>query len=122
MSRIRFCEHAYNIRSALLNLVFSLAFPQVYPTASSAASAAVNIPLPKLYAFSMMWTLNARQEIRENIGQNIRLKTIAVSQSTDEVRPTDILSCPRWPMYLLQNASSGRSKLPQLEEMAFAVS
>jgi hypothetical protein len=52
------------IRSALMNFVFCLAFPTYYPTGRLMTSAGVNIVLSKFYAFSMMWTLNARAEIR----------------------------------------------------------
>ncbi|KAJ7089636.1 hypothetical protein C8R44DRAFT_892319 [Mycena epipterygia] len=49
---------------ALLNFVTSVAFPLVYPTARVDASTASNLSLPNFYAFSMMWTLNARNSIR----------------------------------------------------------
>ncbi|OCB85766.1 hypothetical protein A7U60_g7117 [Sanghuangporus baumii] len=45
---------------ALCNLIFS----QVYGGESKLVSAAFNMALPKLYAISMMWTLNARRAIR----------------------------------------------------------
>lgn len=46
--------------SAMLNLIFS----QIYPGTSKIISTAFNQMLPKLYAISMMWTLNARRSIR----------------------------------------------------------
>ncbi|KAJ6562534.1 hypothetical protein B0H19DRAFT_1260104 [Mycena capillaripes] len=49
---------------AFINFIFSLTFPNVYPGARATASTASNIVLPKLYALSMMWTLNARRRIR----------------------------------------------------------
>ncbi|KAF7360611.1 hypothetical protein MVEN_00792600 [Mycena venus] len=52
---------------ALINFFFSLAYPHVYPGARAAASTPWNIVLPKLYAFSMMWTLNARESIRAGL-------------------------------------------------------
>ncbi|KAJ7704190.1 hypothetical protein B0H14DRAFT_3526764 [Mycena olivaceomarginata] len=42
------------------NFVFSVRFPDMYPGGRSSAAMAWNMVLPKLYAFSMMWTLNAR--------------------------------------------------------------
>ena len=51
--------------SAMLNLVFS----QVYSGSNKLISTAFNQALAKLYAFSMMWTLNARAELRRNMNQ-----------------------------------------------------
>ncbi|KAI5116714.1 hypothetical protein M0805_003226 [Coniferiporia weirii] len=45
---------------AMLNLVFS----QIYSGEDRLVSAAFNTALPKIYAISMMWTLNARRSIR----------------------------------------------------------
>ncbi|KAJ7726845.1 hypothetical protein DFH07DRAFT_970374 [Mycena maculata] len=56
---------------ALLNFVVALTFPNVYPSARSMASAAPNIVLPKLYAFSMMWTLNARRQLRASLSDTV---------------------------------------------------
>ncbi|KAF7354085.1 hypothetical protein MVEN_01095900 [Mycena venus] len=48
-------------QSAMFNLVFS----QMYTSSKAAlVSTAFNMALPKLYAVSMMWTLNARHTIR----------------------------------------------------------
>ncbi|KAJ7126316.1 hypothetical protein C8R44DRAFT_781582 [Mycena epipterygia] len=102
--RLTFQTAAPATTCALLNLVFSLSFPRVYPAARSAASVGVNIPLSKLYAFSMMWILNARHEIRER-GQNVRLGTVAVSHSS----------------YSAEHTSSGRPRSPEVEEMTFTV-
>ena len=44
--------------------MFNLVFSQVYPDGSKLISSAFNQTLPKLYAFSMMWTLNARRDLR----------------------------------------------------------
>jgi hypothetical protein len=44
--------------------MFNLIFSQLYPGDHKLISSAFNQALPKLYAFSMMWTLNARREIR----------------------------------------------------------
>jgi hypothetical protein len=48
------------LSSAMLNLIFS----QAFPGAESIISTIFNMALPKLYAISMMWTLNARRTIR----------------------------------------------------------
>ncbi|KAJ7890253.1 hypothetical protein B0H13DRAFT_2666030 [Mycena leptocephala] len=52
---------------AFVNFVVSLTFPNVYPSARIFAATTFNIVLPKLAAFSMMWTLNARQHIRSTL-------------------------------------------------------
>ena len=44
----------------MLNLVFS----QIYKGENKLISTAFNQGLAKLYAFSMMWTLNARSDLR----------------------------------------------------------
>ncbi|KAJ7723502.1 hypothetical protein DFH07DRAFT_1005273 [Mycena maculata] len=49
---------------SLINFVLSYTFPAVIPGARPTSSIATNIIFPKLYAVSMMWTLNARQDIR----------------------------------------------------------
>ncbi|KAJ7458637.1 hypothetical protein B0H11DRAFT_2242874 [Mycena galericulata] len=46
--------------AAMFNLIFS----QVYPGGVAIISTAFNMALPKLYAISMLWTLNARRVIR----------------------------------------------------------
>jgi hypothetical protein len=54
------CQPKSNaIPSAMLNLIFS----QIYGS-DKIISTAFNQALPKLYACSMMWTLNARRDIR----------------------------------------------------------
>ncbi|KAI5121052.1 hypothetical protein M0805_008628 [Coniferiporia weirii] len=45
---------------AMLNLIFS----QIYVGSNKLVSSAFNMALPKIYAISMMWTLNARRSIR----------------------------------------------------------
>ncbi|KAJ7728430.1 hypothetical protein DFH07DRAFT_222701 [Mycena maculata] len=55
---------------ALTNFIFYLTFPEVYPLSRGLASMATNIVLPKLYAFSMMWTLNVRRDIRTAFGDD----------------------------------------------------
>ncbi|KAJ7897424.1 hypothetical protein B0H13DRAFT_2521811 [Mycena leptocephala] len=52
---------------AFVNFVVSLTFPNVYPSSRIFAATTFNIVLPKLAAFSMMWTLNARQHIRSTL-------------------------------------------------------
>ncbi|KAF9011950.1 hypothetical protein BDQ17DRAFT_1345170 [Cyathus striatus] len=49
---------------AALCAMFNLIFSQVYPGDDKLVSTAFNMALPKLYAFSMMWTLNARRTLR----------------------------------------------------------
>ncbi|KAJ6452389.1 hypothetical protein C8R47DRAFT_998102 [Mycena vitilis] len=44
--------------------MFNLVFSQVYPGSENLVSTAFNMALPKVYAVSMMWTLNARRDIR----------------------------------------------------------
>ncbi|KAJ7890254.1 hypothetical protein B0H13DRAFT_2531306 [Mycena leptocephala] len=56
---------------AFVNFVVSLTFPNVYPSARAFAATAFNIVLPKLAAFSMMWTLNARQHIRSTLHPHV---------------------------------------------------
>ncbi|KAF8071610.1 hypothetical protein FPV67DRAFT_884124 [Lyophyllum atratum] len=53
---------------AALCAMFNLIFSQVYSGDDRLISTAFNQALPKLYAFSMMWTLNARRKIRKNSG------------------------------------------------------
>jgi hypothetical protein len=43
--------------------MFNLIFSQIYEGDDKLISSAFNQALPKLYAFSMMWTLNARRDI-----------------------------------------------------------
>ncbi|KAF9053848.1 hypothetical protein BDZ89DRAFT_938948 [Hymenopellis radicata] len=49
---------------AALCAMFNLIFSQLYSSNDKLISTAFNQALPKLYAVSMMWTLNARREIR----------------------------------------------------------
>ncbi|KAJ7449127.1 hypothetical protein B0H11DRAFT_2241515 [Mycena galericulata] len=49
---------------AALCAMFNLIFSQIYPGGVAIISTAFNMALPKLYAVSMMWTLNARKSIR----------------------------------------------------------
>jgi len=49
---------------AAICAMFNLIFSQIYEGDDKLISSAFNQALPKLYAFSMMWTLNARREIR----------------------------------------------------------
>lgn len=44
--------------------MFNLMFSQMYPGEEKIVSTAFNQALPKLYAMSMMWTLNARGGMR----------------------------------------------------------
>ncbi|KAF7304089.1 hypothetical protein MIND_00640400 [Mycena indigotica] len=45
---------------SIIAFAFSLRFPDPYPTARSQACIGVNMVLCKVWAFSVMWTLNAR--------------------------------------------------------------
>ncbi|KAJ7918422.1 hypothetical protein B0H13DRAFT_2321389 [Mycena leptocephala] len=49
---------------AALCAMFNLIFSQTYSGNDAIISTAFNMALPKLYAISMMWTLNARRTIR----------------------------------------------------------
>ncbi|KAJ7182398.1 hypothetical protein C8R43DRAFT_1144349 [Mycena crocata] len=49
---------------AAICAMFNLIFSQINPGGSGIISTAFNMALPKLYAISMMWTLNARRTIR----------------------------------------------------------
>ncbi|GLB44863.1 hypothetical protein LshimejAT787_1802000 [Lyophyllum shimeji] len=53
---------------AALCAMFNLLFSQLYSGQVKLISVAFNQMLPKLYAFSMMWTLNARRSIRATGG------------------------------------------------------
>jgi hypothetical protein len=48
--------------------MFNLVFSQVYSGNDKLISTGFNQILPKLYGFSMMWTLNARMNIRQGTG------------------------------------------------------
>ncbi|KAJ7142632.1 hypothetical protein C8R44DRAFT_602882 [Mycena epipterygia] len=58
--RLTFQTAAPAALCAMFNLIFSL----LYTADQALISTAFNMPLPKLYAMSMMWTLNARRRIR----------------------------------------------------------
>jgi hypothetical protein len=49
---------------AAICAMFNLVFSQVYSGNDNLVSTGFNQALPKLYGFSMMWTLNARRNIR----------------------------------------------------------
>ncbi|KAJ7507289.1 hypothetical protein B0H11DRAFT_1971057 [Mycena galericulata] len=49
---------------AAICAMFNLIFSQVYTGSQALISTAFNMALPKLYAISMLWTLNARRTIR----------------------------------------------------------
>ncbi|GLB39972.1 hypothetical protein LshimejAT787_0704820 [Lyophyllum shimeji] len=58
--RLTFQTAAPAAMCAMFNLIFS----QIYSGDNKLISSAFNQTLPKLYAFSMMWTLNARDQLR----------------------------------------------------------
>ncbi|KAJ7912128.1 hypothetical protein B0H13DRAFT_2327722 [Mycena leptocephala] len=62
--RLTFQTAAPAALCAMLNLIFSQI--TVTTETQSIVSTAFNMPLPKLYAVSMMWTLNARRTISAN--------------------------------------------------------
>ncbi|KAJ6557929.1 hypothetical protein B0H19DRAFT_1261506 [Mycena capillaripes] len=60
---------------AALCAMFNLIFSQIYTTDVAIISTAFNMALPKLYAISMMWTLNARRTIRAMHGSRNGITT-----------------------------------------------
>ncbi|KAJ6619269.1 hypothetical protein B0H10DRAFT_2163983 [Mycena sp. CBHHK59/15] len=62
--RLTFQTAAPAALCAMFNLMFSLIFAQTYPGGVAFIATTFNLALPKLYAISMMWTLNARRSIR----------------------------------------------------------
>lgn len=68
---------------ALFNLVFS----QVYSGSNKLISTGFNQVLPKLYAFSMMWTLNARLNIRQGMKPELRLSQPSLGNKLTNRRP-----------------------------------
>lgn len=70
------------LKDECISAMFNLLFSQIYPGNIKLISAGFNQLLPKLYAFSMMWTLNARRSILKG---NSRLYTS--DSSTPRARP-----------------------------------
>jgi len=64
--RLAFQTAAPAALCAMLNLIFS----QIYTGDNKLISSAFNQSLAKLYAFSMMWTLNARSELRRTLNND----------------------------------------------------
>ncbi|KAJ6557916.1 hypothetical protein B0H19DRAFT_1376470 [Mycena capillaripes] len=60
---------------AALCAMFNLIFSQAYTGDQAIISTAFNMALPKLYAISMMWTLNARRTIRATHGSRNGMTT-----------------------------------------------
>ncbi|KAJ7359659.1 hypothetical protein DFH08DRAFT_1038655 [Mycena albidolilacea] len=60
---------------AALCAMFNLIFSQTYSGNDAIISTAFNMALPKLYAVSMMWTLNARRTIRASHGSRNGMTT-----------------------------------------------
>ncbi|KAJ7457095.1 hypothetical protein FB451DRAFT_1510787 [Mycena latifolia] len=50
---------------AVVNLVIAHTFPVYFPGSRESAASSVQTVLPKIYAFSMMWTLNDRAIVRD---------------------------------------------------------
>ncbi|KAJ7635561.1 hypothetical protein DFH06DRAFT_1303074 [Mycena polygramma] len=72
---------------AALCACFNLIFSQVTVTSGpSLVSTAFNMPLPKLYAISMMWTLNARQTFSANHSDSMTYTTIEFSAGQSPVQ------------------------------------
>ncbi|KAJ7064019.1 hypothetical protein C8F01DRAFT_1275124 [Mycena amicta] len=66
--RLAFQTAAAPTLGSLVAFIFSRTFPDPYPTARSRATMCVSIVLTKLWAFSIMWTLNARvDEQKSNV-------------------------------------------------------
>ncbi|KAF8624701.1 hypothetical protein AX17_007032 [Amanita inopinata Kibby_2008] len=76
--RLTFSTAAPAAICAMFNLIFS----QVYSGSNKLISTGFNQALPKLYAFSMMWTLNARRSLRK--GGSV---VYASDQSSGQRRP-----------------------------------
>ncbi|KAJ7666371.1 hypothetical protein B0H17DRAFT_1210691 [Mycena rosella] len=78
---------------AALCAMFNLIFSQVNPGGSGITSTAFNMALPKLYAVSMMWTLNARRTIRashSSRGMTTSSNEISGGRSRAQRRPGDM--------------------------------
>ncbi|KIY49260.1 hypothetical protein FISHEDRAFT_7584, partial [Fistulina hepatica ATCC 64428] len=69
---------------AMLNLIFS----QIYLGTNKLISEAFNQALPKLYAISMMWTLNARRSIRATHGSSNNTGSTSADHSGPRSRGT----------------------------------
>ncbi|KAJ7131843.1 hypothetical protein C8R43DRAFT_1133515 [Mycena crocata] len=72
---------------AALCAMFNLIFSQVNPGGPGITSTAFNQALPKLYAVSMMWTLNARRTIRASHSSHGGLTTSSNEISGGRSRP-----------------------------------
>ncbi len=73
--------------SAMFNLIFS----QLYSGSNKLISVGFNQLLPKLYAFSMMWTLNARRYILRG---DSRLYTSQTRSSATPRRAVRVICYP----------------------------
>ncbi|KAJ6478753.1 hypothetical protein C8R47DRAFT_1219304 [Mycena vitilis] len=60
---------------AAICAMFNLVFSQIYTGEQAIISTGFNMALPKLYAISMMWTLNARRIIRATHGSRPGMTT-----------------------------------------------
>ncbi|KAJ7229374.1 hypothetical protein C8J57DRAFT_1534517 [Mycena rebaudengoi] len=80
--RLTFQAAAPGALCEMLNLLFS----QYKPGGPGKISTAFNMPLPKLYAISTMWTLNARRGIRMADRNARNLKTISNGSSGSHSR------------------------------------
>ncbi|KAJ7607532.1 hypothetical protein FB45DRAFT_1131328 [Roridomyces roridus] len=56
---------------ALLTFILSVVFPNRYDYVRATVAQGPNILLPELYAFSLMWTLNARREWRKGVAGTV---------------------------------------------------
>ncbi|KAJ7634359.1 hypothetical protein FB45DRAFT_908640, partial [Roridomyces roridus] len=57
---------------ALVNLIITLTFPaHPYDFAPALAASTPNLLLPNMYAFSVMWTLNARTQLRTTLSTEV---------------------------------------------------
>ncbi|KAJ7457068.1 hypothetical protein FB451DRAFT_1183575 [Mycena latifolia] len=96
--RLAFRTAAPATIAALINLVFVHTYPKYYLGSRPSVSEAVGSIMPKLYAVALIWTLNARAEIRA---------THITDDITDEIDvvgttpyPHSIELRARYPVYL----------------------
>ncbi|KAJ7653746.1 hypothetical protein B0H17DRAFT_1100548 [Mycena rosella] len=82
---------------ALIDFVISLAFPEPVPASRAVAAGAVQAILPSFYAFSMMWTLNERTNIRaEHLSYEIDGFAASGFDFAPDLRNATALSCLRF--------------------------
>ncbi|KAJ7728428.1 hypothetical protein DFH07DRAFT_222651 [Mycena maculata] len=100
----------------LLTLILAFDFPNVYPTSHSQSTSATNLALPKLYAFSMMWTLNAPHDIHSRFASHCDFPDPESNAQCDE----DALTVPTLTVPTLSDFYSNSSGLREVSELATA--